>query len=667
MMFRPIAPRRPRRPRRLVALALALGVALAPALAPTAAPADQATETAAFTQALAAADAGKWDQATALAANAGMPAADVIEWERLRAAKGTLDDYVAFLARRPDWPGLSYLKKQGEAQLAGADPARVIAYFGTDHPRSAAGAIALVAAYDATGQTTKSQATALAAWTTLPFTADEEATLLAAHPELGRNGDLARLDMLLWDRGRSAEVRRLLPHVNAGLQKLALARLGLQANLDNARATALIRAVPSQLASDPGLAYDRFIWRMRHNLYPDATRLILASSTTAASLGSPSAWSGQRLSLARYLMRTGSPHNAYRVAASHHLRSSDSDYSDLEFLAGFIALRKLNDPATALTHFRKLPGSGSAISTTRRNYWIGRTYDALHKPAKAHAAYLAAANEQTAYYGLLAAEKLGMNFDPALLSRALPPTSLKDAGIAQSSVFEAAVQLALAHDEELSGRFIVHLCASLTTQQIGPLAGYSLKIGAIRNAVLAAKVAAWRGVIYPAAYYPIPDMVPGHLPVSRALALAVTRRESEFNPGAGSGAGAKGLMQLMPSTARQQAHLLGLPYSAGRLTSDPAYNVTLGSEYLKGLVDRFGPSLALIAVGYNAGPNRAASWVKAFGDPRGGVDPVDWIETIPFDETRTYTMRLTESVVIYRAMLKGVSAPVRITPELTGK
>ena len=186
-------------------------------------------------------------------------------------------------------------------------------------------------------------------------------------------------------------------------------------------------------------------------------------------------------------------------------------------------------------------------------------------------------------------------------------------------------------------------------------------------AVLIAKQAAERGLILPHAYYPVPDFVPDGLKVSRALALSISRRESEFDPAARSSADARGLMQVLPGTAKHMAEKLGKPFDAAKLISDPAYNVTMGSAYLAEMVEKFGPSIALVASGYNAGPRRPERWMTEFGDPRRpDVDVVDWIETIPFAETRTYVMRVAEGVVIYRAKLKGAVGPVRITEELKG-
>ena len=162
--------------------------------------------------------------------------------------------------------------------------------------------------------------------------------------------------------------------------------------------------------------------------------------------------------------------------------------------------------------------------------------------------------------------------------------------------------------------------------------------------------------------------MPDNLPVSRALALSISRRESEFDPAAQSKAGARGLMQVMPDTARHVALKLGEKSSASRLISDPAFNVRMGSAYLGHMAEEFGPAVALIAAGYNAGPGRPRKWIKQFGDPRSAsVDVVDWVEMIPFTETRTYVMRVAEGVVIYRAKLKGKAGPVRITAELTGR
>ena len=369
----------------------------------------------------------------------------------------------------------------------------------------------------------------------------------------------------------------------------------------------------------------------------------------------------------RALLRDNDPKLAYRVASSHQL-TSGGNFASLEFLSGFIALRKLNDPQSALRHFLALEdGVSTGISSSRALYWQGRAYEALNDNAKATQAYLMAAQYQTAYYGQLAAQKLGQNLDPALLSQARPG-DWRGAKFMSSSVMEATLHLIKAGDRTLAKRFALHLGETQSNEELNKMADLMLSIDEPHIAVLIAKAAAERGAIYPRPYFPTPEIVPENLAVSRALALSIARRESEFDPNARSPAGALGLMQVMPGTAKLMANELNLPYSAARLTQDPTYNATLGSGYLKKLVDEFGPSIALIASGYNAGPGRPQSWIKLLGDPRDPrIDVVDWVEQIPFSETRTYVMRVAESVVIYRAKLRGSTGPVDILGELTGR
>lgn len=224
-----------------------------------------------------------------------------------------------------------------------------------------------------------------------------------------------------------------------------------------------------------------------------------------------------------------------------------------------------------------------------------------------------------------------------------------------------------AGDLTLAKRFWLHLAETQDETGLAQMGEMALALNQPHVAVLIGKAAAERGIILPRAYFPVPDLVPDGLAVSRAFALAISRRESEFDPAARSHADARGLMQLLPGTAKLVAPKAGLPYDPARLTTDPAYNATLGSRYLAGLIEEFGPSVALVASGYNAGPGRPRRWIADYGDPRrADVDVVDWVEKIPFAETRTYVMRVVEGVVIYRAKLRGATGPVRVTAELKG-
>ena len=545
------------------------------------------------------------------------------------------------------------------------DPDRVLQYFGGEAPAKAAGILALTAALEAKGRHAEAVEAATIGWTKLKFTAEEQAHLLDTYgPDLRVAHEL-RLDRILWDGNRADEGARMLPLVSKDWAALGKARLALRADKDGV--SALVNAVPKALKDDPGLAFERFLFRMRHDNYADAAVLIIDRSASAQGLGDPMAWAAKRADLARILMRKGEPKSAYRVASTHHLTDL-GDMGDLEFLSGFIALRKLNDPARALQHFERLAGATTPISQARAQYWLGRALEASGDKTKARSAYGKAANYQTSYYGMLAAEKLGLTLDESLLSNAPPAGSWKGAGYAKSSVLEAAARMAAAGNEQLSARFMLHLGESLSDAELGTLAGLALDLGQYRSAVLIAKAATERGLVFPSAYFPVPDMIPEALPVSRALALSIARRESEFDPEARSPAGALGLMQMLPATAAEVAKDQGIKFSKAKLASDPAYNATLGAAYLKELVDQFGPSVALVASGYNAGPGRPRGWVDAFGDPRlASTDVVDWVEMIPFTETRTYVMRVVEGVVIYRAKLRGTAGPVNISDELTGR
>ncbi len=625
----------------------------------------RAEQGAALRAALDAAAARDWEGAALEARAVGPVGADIVEWLRLRAGEGRLGDYETFLARRADWPGLGLLHQKGEVAAAKAPtPDRVIAYFAADRASTPRGAMALIAALRSAGRPEDAAAEARRVWVEMDFAAVEQTAFLTLAGDSVARTHAARVDRLLWDEAPNSAAR-MLPLLSPDQRRLAEARIALLSGRDGVNT--LIAALPADLQADPGLAHDRFQWRMDKGLYDSAADLILQRSASVEGLGDPGAWAKRRASLARELAEQGQARLAYRVAASHQLQGG-SDHADLEFLAGFIALRQLNDAKAARTHFQNLRRVvKTPISLSRAHYWEGRASEAMGDKAAASTAYRAAAAHSSAYYGMLAAERLGLPLDAALLSDTRP-ADWRQAPFARSTVLEAARLFLLAGDRTNGKRFLLHLAEGLDAVGIEQLADLALSMGEPHVALVLAKAAAERGTILPRYYYPQVGMVPEGLAVSRALALAISRRESEFDPVVVSPAGAMGLMQVMPGTAKEMAAKVGVPYAKGRLTSDPAYNVTLGAAYLAQLVDEFGPAVALVAAGYNAGPTRPRRWIKAFGDPRdAGVDVVDWVELIPIGETRTYVMRVSESLVIYRARLRGSVGLVNLTGELTGR
>lgn len=612
--------------------------------------------------ALSAARDGDWQTAGALAAAKGPVAATIVEWQRLRSGKGSFADYRAFVAANPGWPGLEYLRKRGEASVGtDAAPEQVIAYFADNPPQTGGGALALAAAYFAKSEKARAEAVLIAAWTGLELSEAEEKVFLEKHGDLLKPHHEARVDYLLW-QGERAAATRLLSLVDDDYRALAMARLALQRKAGNV--DAMINAVPANLSNDPGLGFDRMAWQIAKKRRDKAADMIIAASASDASLGRPEAWGNWRRVLARQAMRGGDGEKAYALASKHHL-TSGSDYADLEWLSGYLALTYLKKPELALSHFKAFGEAVfSPISLGRAYYWQGRAYEALGDKVAAQAAYTEGAVHQTTFYGLLAAEKAGIEMDGDLTG--LAKSDLwQDASFTNSTVFQAAAMFNEADQPWETIRFLNQLAESLSEPDLVKLTDYTLTLGNPFIAVRVSKQAAYTGTVAPRAYFPLTPMGGDALPIPAELALSIARRESEFHAAAVSGAGARGLMQLMPGTAKQMAGRMGLPYSQGRLTSDPDYNIRLGSAYLAQLIEEFGNNIVLVAVGYNAGPSRARSWIKSFGDPRDpAVDVVDWIEHIPFNETQNYVMRIAESLPVYRARLSGRVAPIALTAEL---
>ncbi|ARE39460.1 Soluble lytic murein transglycosylase precursor [Rhodovulum sp. P5] len=606
--------------------------------------------------------ADHWDTAHILAEEAGPVAVDIVTWRQLRAGQGDFEDYLDFLTRNPDWPGLDRIRAEGEGKIvAGTDPDTVLAYFGEDRPRTGTGALRLVQSYAAKGQMGDAQAMAVLAWRTLALSEDAQLALLARFKRQLAPHHEARIDAMLWE-GHFLSARRMLPLVPEGWTDLAAARIALRERAPGVDAR--IEAVPDALRNDPGLAYERFLWRARKGRTDDAIALMEERSLSPETLGRPALWAGWRRSFARKLMREGEMDRAYRLASRHFL-TEGSDYADLEWLSGFIALRFRDDPATALDHFRRFAAAvETPISLGRAGYWEGRALEALGRTAEAQAAYAKGGAHQSSFYGLLAAEKAGLAMDPALSGRETYP-DWRDAPFANGSVLRAAMLFHEAGERNLMEWFMTHLAETADETGQRQLAGLALRLGEPHVALKIAKVAARDGNVMMGAYFPVTDLAQAAHPVPTELVMSIARRESEFDPAVVSGAGALGLMQLMPRTAQAMATRLDVAYVSADLTRDAGYNARLGAEYLARLVEEFGPNPVLVAAAYNAGPSRAHRWVGDRGDPRSaGVDVIDWIEMIPFRETRNYVMRVTEALPVYRARLTGQAEALHLSQEL---
>ena len=616
-----------------------------------------------FAAAVTAIDEGEWDVAYLLANADGPVARDLVTWIRLREGVGTYADYWNFLLRRSDWPDQQRLRDRAEEALTAEIPTLdVLTFFADRLPETGEGAVRLAAALTDAGRVDQAELVLVETWLNEGLSDTGFAVMMANHAETLAPYHAARVDAQLW-RWRTDDAERLLEDLTEGERLLATARIALIRN--SAGAAEALAAVPPEFANHPGLAYDRYNRFAVRGDYTEATEILMAQTGDAQSLGEPFRWASWRASLARWHMREGRGDLAYDLAHRHHL-TEGRFFTDLEWLSGYLALRYQNDPVRALEHFTRLGEAvDTPISLARAGYWIGQAHLALGNADSAATALSGAAEHQTAFYGLLASDLIGRPLDPAL---AAAPDGDADPSVLEADLVVALSLLLDAGQRSYAVRFAAELGQTLDAAALTAVGQMLLDRDETFYALLLGKAAAARGIILPHIYFPVHPLADETWPVEDALALSIARRESEFRADAGSPVGALGLMQLMPATAEEVAGELAIGYSRSRLTSDWMYNARLGTRYLANLEERFGPSPVMIAAGYNAGPSRPATWMTERGDPRKGeVDVVDWIEHIPFTETRNYVMRVTESMPVYRARLTGEVPQGRFTDLLNGK
>lgn len=588
-------------------------------------------------------------------------AADVVMWHLLRDRQGSFAEAEDFLARNPDWPGLALLRTRVELTMpATTPPGRILAFFAEAPPRTSRGTLLMATSLMAQGRATEAEIAIIDFWLTKPMTSSSHAGFVELFGGVLAPYHPARLDALTWS-GDSASAERVLPLLLDGPETaLARARIALRQGSDGV--DALIEAVPTDWRNHQGLAYERFRWRLGKGRRDGALELLFAFDETEDSLGNPAAWASHRARLARLLKQEGRAADAYRVAARHHLPDGADDVADLEWLAGYVALRFLDRSDLAVGHFRRFDANvASPISKGRAGYWLGRALEASGDAEGALAAYRAGGEWQTSFYGQLAAERAGLPADPRLAgTEAFPP--LVETPLPSSSVLTAALALQSIGERSLAERFMTHMAETLPRPQIGTLINVALDLEEPHIALLIAKRAAQAGYELHKGYFPLTPLARLSSTVPAELTLSIARRESEFDPVVVSGAGARGLMQLMPGTATAMAALIGVEYEAPRLTSDPFYNALLGTAYLGELEAEFGMSPILVPAAYNAGPSRAHRWIRELGNPATtNGDLVDWIEGVDFSETRNYIMRVSESLLPYHARLTGRTGEVQLS------
>ncbi|WP_348771440.1 lytic transglycosylase domain-containing protein [Azospirillum sp. SYSU D00513] len=617
-----------------------------------------------YRQAFAAAGKDRHGEALRIASQARekLPA-KVIRWLELSApGGGSFEEIAEFLREEPDWPNQAALRRQAEKAMPpdlGTDS--VLSWFRKHPPLTLDGFRRHADTLLAAGETDRAAKLVRDRWVSADFSAGDEQDFLASYGRHLRTQDhKERLDRLLWER-QEAPARRLLGFFDDTYDTLIEARLAYDTDARNPEAK--LARVPASLRNDAGLLFDQIRY-LRRKGDDDGALALLAKAP--AKLGKPSAWWTERHILARRAIERRDFNLAYRIVEAHG-QTEGGGLADAEFLAGFLALRFLDKPSEAFGHFHKLYRSvGAPISKARGAYWCGRAAEALGQKAQAKEWFETASQFGTTYYGQLAAKHLGGKGHIDLPGE--PKVSNAEAtAFERRDLVRAARMLSeiLGKDDSLTTAFLrrISLDAKTPTDFV-QAAKLAREVGRRDLAVAAAKDAAQDNVFLVEAGYPM-IKTQADRPES-ALVHAIIRQESTFNPLIASSAGARGLMQLMPGTAQQVAKQLGIRnHKLAQLTADPDYNVRLGSAYLAEMIDRWNGSYVMAVASYNAGPARTRQWLDQFGDPReGAIDIVDWIELIPFSETRNYVQRVMEAMLVYRARIQGSRADLNLDKEL---
>ncbi len=604
--------------------------------------------------AIAAARVGDWGQAYAQAGRSRDPLPlKVVRWlDYTRAhAGGRFAEIADFIERNAGWPYPKTLLRRAEEALFVESDETAAAWLRRHPAISAPGKAREAALTINRGNVAAGTAALRTAWIEGDFLPADERGFWAKYAGMMRPEDnTRRLDRLLWD-GQNDAARRMVPLVPSDYRALTEARLALATGARNPEA--VLAQVPSQLRGDPGLALEEARWRRKHDATEAAAKLLLAHQDNAVR---PAAWWSERQIVARRLLAGGSAELAYRVVHQHGLSDGNS-FSEAEFLSGYIALRYLKKPNDALDHFARILARVSAPhAKARAAYWSGRAAEALGKRELAAKWYAAGADNMATFYGQLAAHQLGRDAPPRPLPEPQPDAN-ELARFNAGELVRAARLFAAAGDREHTRIFVSHMAENgKSLIEFAMLASFAEQAGRIDLAIVVARRAMEAGTPLMVHGYPVTALPPGGT-VERPLVYAIVRQESAFDQYAISRAGARGLMQLMPGTASLVARRMQLAHAPDKLTGDGLYNILLGRNYLEGLLDDFGGSYALAIAGYNAGPGRVRQWLRDYGDPRGkDVAMVDWIETIPFTETRIYVQRVLENLQVYRGQTNANAA-----------
>lgn len=603
---------------------------------------------------------GKFDQAAAKGKQSGLThAPKLITWLTLQhpSTPKNAADIDAFIKSNPDWPAKQRLRARAEAlQFApSANPQKVVDFFNKRPPITGTGKAALARAYNKLGKTKLARSWIRQAWRNHDLSQGQEKSILTDLSKLlGVEDHLLRADRLTYRRKPKA-LMRLKQRLKGPEAKLVLAQASLL--FYSKRALGRLKAVPKKYRKNLALQYALVRYWRKKNKESKAKPIILAQAVEHSTEAAKKAWWYHRRYFARYFLAEKNPKAAYKMTLAHGF-TAGKHFAQAEFLGGWIALTKLNKPGAAVKHFSKLrDGVIWPRSRARAYYWRARAHQVLKQPQLVHKHFELASKYPKTFYGQLARDALG-HTRSAPVHVAVPlPNQKARSEISRHELTKITQMLANTGRRDLPVTFLFAMRdAAQDRDQLAAVSNFARKLKYPHLSVRIAKSGEARGLDMGGWAYPhriLPRFAALNAPVDPSLLHGLIRQESEFNPKASSHAGAQGLMQLMPATARGVARQYKQRYQRASLTTDVKYNLRLGSAFLHDLLETFNGSYIMAIASYNAGPGRPIRWNAKFGDPRAGeIDPIDWIESIPFHETRNYVQKVMENLQIYRSHFK---------------
>jgi soluble lytic murein transglycosylase len=604
-----------------------------------------------YTQAFALANKDRWGQAEQIATKAADPLlAKVLHWGKLRYddAGVTFADITQFLAQNPTWPHQEGMIEKAEKLITDSTPQEALrAWFAQNPPKTTTGRMAWLRILLTDKKITEAQQLAQKMWIENDFNASNETDFLRNYGGfLTPQNHLARLDMLLWE-GDYTQVYRLKRFLPQGAIALADAQHLLNKRANGAAAA--VDRVPAPYNTNTGLLYE---YANFARLKGDDKTAIAALLRAKTPVLEPKLWWKEVEFQARKTLRLGDAKTAYAIARNNQLSAGSPEYLEAEFLAGWIANTFLKQPKLAAQHFLNVyKNSQTPVSRARGGYWLAQTAEAVGKTDISTKLYTDAAQYYSSFYGQLAMQKI--NADPfTMLTNAVPPAG--GGALINNPLALSIVQLNSLGERRFVGIYANALLESVNDPaEVAGLTQLLTSIGRIDLALTMAKKAKNLGLSLPDAEFPMLKLPSAVKAPEAALVFGIIRQESLFNVSVQSPVGARGLMQLMPETAKIETRVMRISYNLPALTRDGQYNMLVGSHHLKRLIEQFNGSYPLVAAAYNAGGGNVKKWLAQYGDPRTGeISMIDWIESIPFRETRNYVQRVLEGVEMYRLRLQ---------------